>query len=686
MTCNGRMVQIGTLLELSFLDDSSDHQGGLLRDEMPRGWLDNQLKSLNFGMTNRVSEDDQIQMVEIQRDTALPEQAYRLILDHRRISIFSGSGSGVHYALVSLRQLIAVYGSTQPAMIIEDLPDFSVRGVLIDIGRGKIPTMATLYHLVDLLSDLKINQLQLYMEGYSFAYHAYAPFFPEETPMSAREIQELDQYARSRFIELVPCQNCLGHMEAWLSLPRFNHLAEMPEGMALVPGLTPRATTLDPMDPETSSFVQSLFDDLLPNFTSEHVNINLDEPYELGHGKSLQLAQEVGLPRIYMEYLGKVLEMIHRHGKKAYMWGDVLFHYPELFHDLPDDVLVLDWLYEGKSSFEPHARLLHEQGRPFYVCPGTSSWNSIAGRTDNMIANILDAAENGIRYGAAGLIVTDWGDYGHWQTLPVSYAGYAYAAAFSWNLAGNRVVNAADYLDQFVFQDADRVMGQFWQDLGNYYQYEHAILPNMTLTFLTLSPLAKWDTREDFHRKLNLYYQLIQTIAGVFGNYPFDTHSDYDYHGLKDFLSVLAVRLELNQMRCANQELVYREAKYTIQLISHGADLYQFVHEMSILEPDEIKEWLTVLLFDLGQILDAFFSLWPGRNRKGASVNRNAMGFHILLTRYQERIHQLDLGSSEMEGGLDQLIDQGDENRGDQINHLDAGDLQHVQADADDQQ
>lgn len=303
-----------------------------------------------------------------------------------------------------------------------------------------------------------------------------------------------------------------------------------------------------------------------------------------------------------------------------------------------------------------------------------------------MIANILDAAENGIRYDAAGLVVTDWGDYGHWQTLPVSYAGYAYAAAFSWNLAGNRLVNAAEYLDLFVFQDADRVMGQFWQDLGNYYQYEHAILPNMTLTFLTLSPLARWDTREDFYRKLNLYYQLIQTIAGVFGDYPFDTHSDFDYHGLKDFLAVLAIRLELNQMRCANQELVYREAKYTIQLISHGADLYQFAHEMSVLEPDKIKEWLTVLLFDLGQILDAFFSLWPGRNRKGASVNRNAMGLHILLTRYQERIHQLNLNLSETENGFDQLIDQGHENRGDQVDHLDAGDLQHVQADADDQQ
>jgi hypothetical protein len=28
---------------------------------------------------------------------------------------------------------------------------------------------------------------------------------------------------------------------------------------------------------------------------------------------------------------------------------------------------------------------------PFYVCPGTSSWNTVVGRTDNAIANLINA-------------------------------------------------------------------------------------------------------------------------------------------------------------------------------------------------------------------------------------------------------------------------------------------------------
>jgi hypothetical protein len=33
---------------------------------------------------------------------------------------------------------------------------------MLDVSRDRVPTMATLFHLVDLLAEWKINQLQLY--------------------------------------------------------------------------------------------------------------------------------------------------------------------------------------------------------------------------------------------------------------------------------------------------------------------------------------------------------------------------------------------------------------------------------------------------------------------------------------------------------------------------------------------
>jgi len=77
---------------------------------------------------------------------------------------------------------------------------------------------------------------------------------------------------------------------------------------------------------------------------------------------------------------------------------------------------------------------------PFYVCPGTSSWNTVVGRTDNAVANLVSAAHHGRENGAVGYLVTDWGDNGHWQTLPVSYLGFMAGAGLAWNAEANDVV------------------------------------------------------------------------------------------------------------------------------------------------------------------------------------------------------------------------------------------------------
>src|SRR5690606_15793326 len=99
-------------------------------------------------------------------------------------------------------------------------------------------------------------------------------------------------------------------------------------------------------------------------------------------------ADEVGVGKLYMDYAESILNITRKHGKKALMWGDVLSNHPEVLEMLPNDVTVLEWNYESHVSFEKNSKLLQEKGISYYVCPGTSSWSSIAGRTDNMLNNI----------------------------------------------------------------------------------------------------------------------------------------------------------------------------------------------------------------------------------------------------------------------------------------------------------
>ncbi len=95
--------------------------------------------------------------------------------------------------------------------------------------------MESLKAMIDLLAGLKINQFQLYVEGFSFAYPSFSEVWEKRAKdyLTPAEIRELDAYCAERFIELVPNQNCLGHMNAWLETEAFGHLAENPGGLQI---------------------------------------------------------------------------------------------------------------------------------------------------------------------------------------------------------------------------------------------------------------------------------------------------------------------------------------------------------------------------------------------------------------------------------------------------------------------
>ena len=98
---------------------------------------------------------------------------------------------------------------------------------MLDISRDKVPTMDTLFALIDRLAGWKVNQIQLYSE-HTFAYRDHEVVWRDASPMTADEIRAVDAYCTERHIELVPNQNCLGHMDRWLQHDEYRHLAMAP--------------------------------------------------------------------------------------------------------------------------------------------------------------------------------------------------------------------------------------------------------------------------------------------------------------------------------------------------------------------------------------------------------------------------------------------------------------------------
>lgn len=432
-------------------------------------------------------------------------QGYELTITPDGIHVVAGAAAGVFYAVCTLVQLLqsALQPPTSnlqsptsthqlPALRISDWPDFPARGVMLDVSRDRVPTMATLFDLVDMLAGWKVNQLQLYTE-HTFAYRSHPEVWAEASPLTGEEILALDAYCRERFIELVPNQNSFGHMERWLRYPRYSALAET-SGAWVTPWGETREDgfSLCPLDPGSLELVRTLYDELLPHFSSRMVNVGCDETFDLGQGRSREACLVHGRGRVYLDFLQQIYREVRGRGRTMQFWGDIIVEHPELIGELPRDVIALEWGYEEAHPFAAHGEQFAAAGIPFYLCPGTSAWSSIAGRTKNALGNLRSAAENGLRHGAVGYLNTDWGDMGHWQPPPVSTLGLAYGAGVSWAFEANRDLDLVTALSRYAFRDPTGAMAHIAYELGNAYLQPGVLLHNSSVLFWILHRPLEW--------------------------------------------------------------------------------------------------------------------------------------------------------------------------------------------------
>jgi hexosaminidase len=435
-------------------------------------------------------------------------EGYALTISKSGIEINYREKGGLRAAFATLRQLIREYRRQLPCLSIQDYPDFSRRGVMLDISRGRVPKAETLQHLIELLAEFKVNEFQLYTE-HTFAYRKYRPVWNGWGPLTGKEIEGLDARCRALGIDLVPNQNSFGHLRYWLEYPPLKKLAEVSQPYQSVDGSFLRyPTTLAPNHPDTLPFLRELYDELLPHFSSPNFNVGCDETWDLGRGQSRALCEKKGKGRVYLDFLKKIHREVSRRNRRMQFWGDIILHHPELIKELPDDVVALNWGYEKDHPFEREARTFAQSKLQFYVCPGTSTWMSLIGRHDTAFANLHSAADAGRKHGALGYLNTDWGDGGHPQPLAVSYAPYLVGAAVSWCARSFDQSLLVPVLSRDVFRDPTERTAKAALALGFAHRNFKYFAPNVS-PFGAVIAAPRPESRELFCRDGLKYYARI---------------------------------------------------------------------------------------------------------------------------------------------------------------------------------
>ena len=194
-------------------------------------------------------------------------------------------------------------------------------GVMLDCSRNAVMNVESLKKFIDCLAKMCYNTLELYMED-TFEVKDEPLFGYLRGRYTGEELKEVDAYAITRGVELIPAIQTLAHFTA-LDKRHYENIIDCTDILLID-------------EAKTYEFIENIFKSLAENFTSRNVNIGMDEAYLVGCGKYLDEHGYQDRTELLARHLSKVMKNAEKYGFKAHMWSDIFVRMGsgETYYDL----------------------------------------------------------------------------------------------------------------------------------------------------------------------------------------------------------------------------------------------------------------------------------------------------------------------------------------------------------------
>ncbi|MEN8193568.1 MAG: family 20 glycosylhydrolase [Bacteroidota bacterium] len=410
--------------------------------------------------------------IPIKVDKSVISQAYHLLIKENEIIIRGISEVGVFYGAMSLIQLIEnSHSNSLQNLEVFDWPDMTVRGISDDISRGQVSTIDNFKRIIDFMARYKMNTYMPYLED-MLELDSYPSIGKQRGALTKSEINELVEFAGERFIDVIPIFQTLGHFENILSQKEFLEYAEYPG-----------AASLSVTEAKTYLFIENMLNEVFELFPSEYINIGADESYDVGRGKSKDLAEKVGIAVVHANHYKKVYDICKKNNKKVLMYGDIILNHPKILELIPKDIIIVDWHYSASTNYES-ANIFQDAGFEYYVSPSVWNFRTTFPNYQTALPNIKSIINNGIRKASTGMINSNWGDYGAETFKEFVLYGYAWSAQCSWNFGESRISDFNDLFFTDFFGIKDDRLSDLYKIFSNQFNqmqwhevWRHPLLP-----------------------------------------------------------------------------------------------------------------------------------------------------------------------------------------------------------------
>ena len=267
-------------------------------------------------------KDGSIQLA-LDGDTGLGEEGYELSISANAITLSANHLAGLFYGIQTLRQLLPIDHTENvslPAVSIRDTPRFRWRGAMLDVARHFFG-VEDIKRYIDLIAHYKMNRLHLHLtddQGWRVEIRSW----PKLAEIGGKaqvngggggyytqeQYKEIVDYARSRFIMIVPEIDTPGHTNAALaSYPELNSSEEAP---ALYEGTQVGFSTLWINSEITYQFLDDVIRELAALTPTPYIHIGGDEARSTPEED-------------YKKFIKRVQEIVISHGKIPIGWSEI---------------------------------------------------------------------------------------------------------------------------------------------------------------------------------------------------------------------------------------------------------------------------------------------------------------------------------------------------------------------------
>ncbi|MEZ5071331.1 MAG: family 20 glycosylhydrolase [Bacteroidales bacterium] len=288
---------------------------------------------------------------------------------------------------------------------------FAIRGFHIDL-RVQVMTVQALKDFARELADFGMNTLVMEWEA-SYPYDRHATISNPHA-YTRDEVRDFVAYCDSLGIEVIPLQQCFGHVEYILQHGRYNHLKESRTDLSQVCPLKVE---------ENRALFTALFEDMASLHPSKYIHIGGDETRLLGHcDQCAAVAAAEGTGKLFADYLVMICDVVTRLGKIPVLWADIVLEYPEVVDRLPRETVYVDWNYGWAINRFGNVDQLVSKGLNFWGSPAIRSHPDNWYTTDwqKHFNNQRDFIPYARQTGYQGVVMTSWstsGVYGYtWET------------------------------------------------------------------------------------------------------------------------------------------------------------------------------------------------------------------------------------------------------------------------------